>query len=102
MAKLDAILIPGQGSQTRAQVNATTSTAEIEMGRDTILSVVGTKAFTIAFGKTGMAAASATNGWYVPANQSFTFDMGKAHTHFRLFNTDGSAGDFYYGRLVAA
>jgi hypothetical protein len=98
MAVFNAILVPGKERGTKiAALAAITSSAEVLLGPNVIFAINATKDITIAFGATGMGAALATDGFRIPANSTFTFDMGRSLTAFRVFNLDGAAtADVYY------
>lgn len=99
MATLASILGPAQERGTKiAALAALTSSAEQAVGGGKFV-VVGDTAFTIRFGRAGMAAADATD-LLIPANQLVTFDLLTQFTSFRAFNTASAAtANIYWLRL---
>lgn len=105
MAVMDAILTPGEprGTQT-AGLGASASTAELLLGPQQIFVISGRGAsgasasLHIRFGRTGMAAAAATD-FFVPACAMPTFDTGSEFTHVRVFNPNAGAIDVHILKL---
>lgn len=89
MAVQSHILVPGGAVPTTATLGATSSSAEIVLGKNCIFLVVCAAACQIKFGNSGMAAASATDQ-LIPSNYPMTFDTGDQFTSIRIFSTPGS------------
>jgi hypothetical protein len=95
MAVFSAILCPSSAPvQKVAALAATTSSAELAFGNNTIIAVNATQDITIAFGQAGMGAATASN-FRIPANTTQTFDLGQTFSSIRVFNLAASAADVY-------
>jgi len=92
----DAILVPavGRGSKI-AGLGASASSAEQLLGPNRTFIIVGSDAFHLRLGRTGMGAADATD-FRIPANTAVTLDSGPEFTHFRVFNSTVAAIDIYY------
>lgn len=85
-----AFLILAAGAPAPTVLVAATSSSAAALPADNgKIAVYCDAAATIAFGITGMSAASATSGWPVPAGSYLTFDRTPAATHWRAFSTAG-------------
>ena len=94
MAKLDAIFSAAKDHQKVTALGAAASSVELNIGKRRVVAISATGAYHIAFGVTGMAAASAGN-FLVPNGVISVWSMGTENTHIRIFNSGGSAIDVY-------
>lgn len=92
MATLDAVFIPANDSSS-ASLGATTSTAEIVVGKNRIIVISAAVDCTVKFGLAGMGAAALTD---IPvwAKTYQRFDTGE-FDRIRVFNTTAGAGQYY-------
>lgn len=88
MAVQSHILVPGGSPAVTATLGATSSSAEIVLGKNCIFVIVCSAACQIKFGNTGMAAAAATD-LLIPASVPMTFDTSDQFTSVRIFSTPG-------------
>lgn len=101
MAVIDGILAPAQRDCTTAQLNATTSTSAIDIGRSQLFAIVATGAVHIAFGTSGMGAADA-NDHYIPSGSKEVYQMPARQTHIRIYNPGAGAINYYITFLTQA
>jgi hypothetical protein len=97
VATLDAVFIPSN-DQTSASLGATTSTAEIVVGKNRIVMISAGVDMTVKFGISGMTAAAITD---IPvwAKTYQRFDTGE-YDRIRIFNVTAGAGQYYIVPLV--
>lgn len=101
MALMDAIFALTDVAPTTASLNATTSTAEISLGADTLWQFVATQNMHIRVGTTGMGAASASYT-LIPANTLYFLYMNRNLTHIRIFNNGSVAGNYFLTPMYKA
>lgn len=86
MATRKMIAVPGtEGGTTVSALATVSSSAEIVIGNNAIFMISATGPINIRFGKSGMAAASASD-FYLPMNSPATFDLSDIHDRIRVFN----------------
>jgi len=96
MAVLDSILIPAQTPSTAIQgLASATSTVEQALGWNTIFSINADQDITIRFGVPGFATAASNTDFRIPANSTFTFDVGKTYTSFKCYNQSATPANIY-------
>lgn len=95
MAIHDMILHPA-GDATRTQVLTVSSSAELSVTGSESWAFIADAAVHIAFGRTGMAAADASD-WRIPADSPVVFNFGilQPITHIRVFNPAGTTTNFF-------
>lgn len=99
MAHKNFVSIPADVPVLNASLNTVTSTAEIVLGPNVIFEINSDQDINIAFGVSGMAAASASD-WRVPANTVKRYDTGNLRTSIRLFNPSGSTSHYWVMRVT--
>lgn len=85
MAVQTFVSIPAQQATITATL-AGASSAEIILGQNVIFEIVASAAMNVAFGVSGMAAASASN-FQLPANVIHRWDTGNYNDRIRIFGT---------------
>ena len=97
MALQDAIFSLGPDAPLTAAVAATTSTAEIQLGSNSLSIIVATGDMHIAFGTAGMAASSASY-FRIPANMVFHCLMPRNCDRIRLYNPGGGSITYHIAK----
>lgn len=98
MATFSAILIPS-GTGVTATVAATTATSGIKLSTYAKVSINASADVEIVFYSSKTATPpipSATVGFRIPANSTFTFDLGSSLDTFALFNTAAAVTTYSY------
>ena len=96
MAVFDAILIPAQQPSTVISgLAATTSSVEQALGANVIFSINATQDITIRFGQPGFSASAGASDFRIPSGSTFTFDVGRNLTSFKVYNLGASAANIY-------
>ena len=101
MATLSSIPIPN-GAGVTATLAATTATGIITLYKSAKVAINCSQISTIVFynSATGVPPVpSATVGFQMPANVTFTFDLGNSMDSFNLFNTSASPASYSYQKL---
>jgi len=90
MATPTFVSTPSQETQLKtAALAITTSSAEIVIGINKVFEINSDQDITIAWGTSGMGAATAAN-FRIPANTMMRYDMGSAFSSIRVFNLSGT------------
>jgi len=96
MAMLDAILLPAQSPATTIQnLGSGVSTIEQALGANTLFSINADQDITIRFGVPGFSAAASATDFRIPANSTFTYDVGRNYTSFKCFNLAATPVNIY-------
>lgn len=99
MATFTSIFHPATAIPTKvASLAGTSSSAELDFPNRRIIAIEATGDINVAFGNSGMAAASAT-GWLIPAGSTHQFDLGTEWSAIRVFNPGATAVDVYIMEL---
>lgn len=94
MATLDSIFVPMTPKDLQGSINAGASSAEIVIGNNQIFAINASGDVNIAFGNSGMAAASNSN-FRVPSGVTAEYDTGSQNDRIRLFNNGGSSINYW-------
>lgn len=109
MATFSAVFAPGTANAT-VKVSALAggaSSGEVVLNKDAKFVIIGTTTpgqtattpgLNVEFGRTGMAAATAT-GFFIPLNTYVSFDLSNAWDRMRFFNQDSVTVDIYILQL---
>lgn len=102
MATPTSIFIPINSTAQSSTINTVSSSAEIlpstAGAHNVIFSINGNQDLCIAFGNSGMAAATATN-FRIPAGVVATFDLSDQYDRIRLYNPSGSTATYWIMQL---
>jgi hypothetical protein len=90
MAVFSAIFSFSNEAATTASLNATTSTADITIGKDRKFAIVATAAFNVKMGMAGQSAAAATD-FEFPGAQVYTLATNSAADSIRIYNPGGTS-----------
>lgn len=96
MAIFAHVLVPaGEAAIKIAALAASTASSEQVLGNGMLFAINGDQDLTIAFGVAGMAAP--TNAAFrIPANQTYTFDLGRNYDRIRVFNLSSTTAANIY------
>lgn len=92
---MDAIFHPGEASPTKTSPTTGASTAEIIIGVNKIFMYSADGDTHIFFGNTGMGAATAANGMYIPAKSVLVLELPNRFSAIRIFNPTAGTVNTY-------
>jgi hypothetical protein len=91
MAIMDAVFALDAGAPTTASLAATTSTADIVLGGDSVTLLSATGDIHIRVGYAGQIGASSASYTRIPANTLFWVYLNRGNDRIRLYNPGASS-----------